>query len=139
MDDFINIFEKPFRPMKELSRQELENEVERWRNLWTWHEEILTYWLTRINTPIKVKMRNFSSVDGVLGQPHFELVSIDIDTTERLYNYNQGLATYETKTVTIPVGQLVDVAFIHNKEVVPEKATGEPLEAVLEEVDSKIS
>jgi len=125
MGDEPNIFERPYRPLKSLSRPELEQEVERWRNLWTWNEELLQYWLTKVRSPIKVKMRNFASVDGLLGQPRFELKSIDIDTIERIYNYARGEATYETKTVTIPINQLIDIAFIHAKDVVREPYGGE--------------
>lgn len=126
-DSFENIFEKPFRPYKDMSRKELEDELERWRNLWTWHEEVLTYWLTKVRSYVKVKLRNFTFIEGLLGQPHFEIKSIDIDTTERIYNYARGEATYETKTVTVPLSQLVDLAFVHVKEVIKEEISGAPL------------
>lgn len=139
MDEYINIFEKPFRPKKEMSRVELETELETWRNLWTWHEDVLQYWLTKVRSAIKVKLRNFTHVEGTLGMVHYELKTIDIDTTERIYNYLRGEAVYETKTVTIPVNQLVDIAFIHDKEVISEKPSGEPSETMLDKIESEIS
>jgi len=133
MSEESSVYEKPFRPTKSMTADELRKEVETWRNIWTWHTDEMQYWFTHVGYPVKIKMRNFTSVEGTLGQCHFDLKSIDINTTERIYNYARGMAVYETKTVTIPISNLLDVAMIHNKNEVKESYEGE-----LKEDNSKV-
>jgi len=38
MNEYESIYEQPYRPVKDMSRSDLELELERWRNLWTWIE-----------------------------------------------------------------------------------------------------
>jgi len=138
-DEIIDIFEKPFRPLEDMSKPELLDEIQRWRNIWTWLEPDTQFWLTKINQEVSVTKRNYKVIQGILGQPHFELVSIDVEWIERIYNYGRGEATYEHKTTTIKLGEMNDFSFIHGKEVKEETFDGKPLEAELEEEDRIIT
>lgn len=131
----VDIFEKPFRPLDTLNKEELQDEVQRWRNIWTWLEADNQFWLTSINQEVSVTKRNYKNIQGILKQPHFELVSIDVEWVERIYNYAMGEATYEYKTTTIKLGEMNDFSFIHSKEVKEEQYDGKPLEKVPAELD----
>ena len=134
-DKIVDIFEKPFRPIDTMTNEELQDEVQRWRNIWTWLEPETQKWLTDINKEVSVTKRNYKVIQGIMGQPHFELVSIDVEWVERIYNYSKGEATYEHKTTTIKLGEMNDFSFIHGKEVKNETFDAKPLEASLEELD----
>ena len=110
-----------------MSIKELKVECQKWRDMWTWDTEELTYWLTHINSEIIVTKRNYAKVQGLLRQPHFELTHIEVDTTERIYNYVRAEALYEHKIATIPVSSIADFAFVLDKEVMKETYTGEPM------------
>ena len=131
----VDIFEKPFRPLDTLSNEELLDEIQRWRNIWTWLEPETQKWLTDINKEVAVTKRNYKVIQGLLGQPHFELASIDVEWVERIYNYGKGEATYEYKTTTIKPSEMNDFSFIHSKEVKAEQFDGKPLEEEAKELD----
>jgi len=134
-DEVVDIFEKPFRPLDTLSKAELQDETQRWRNIWSWLEPETQRWLTSINREVAVTKRNYKLIQGLLGQPRFELVSIDVEWVERIYNYGRGEATYEHKTTTIKLGEINDFSFIHGKEVMEETFDGKPLEREVEDLD----
>ncbi|GAI81065.1 unnamed protein product [marine sediment metagenome] len=134
-DKIVDIFEKPFRPLEALSKAELQDETQRWRNVWTWLEPETQKWLTDINKEVSVTKRNYKVIQGLMGQPHFELVSIDVEWVERIYNYSRGEATYEHKTTTVKLSEMNDFSFIHGKEVKSEQYDGKPPELTDEELD----
>ena len=138
-DEVVDIFEKPFRPLENMSGAEKDDEVQRWRNIWTWLEAETQFWLTSINKEVAATKRNYQKIQGILGQPHFELVSIDIEWVERIYNYGKGEATYEHKTTTIKLGDMNDFSFIHSKEVKAEQYDGKPPIPTDEELDHIIT
>lgn len=131
MDDFVNIYEKPYRDMTKMTKEELSDELGKWRNLWTWLPEDVQYWLTRIRSQIRIVNRSSKNFEGLLGQLHWELTAIDVDSVERNFNYFTNQATYETKTSTVPVSAILFWEFIHAKEVVdePQPRVGESLHA----------
>lgn len=135
MSDEVNMFKQPYRPMKDMARQELETELASWRNLWTWNEESLQYWLSKVGNPVRLTLRNYSVVEGRLGQPHFELKSIDVDWVERVYNYSRQEASYYTQTSTYPLSQLVSFALVLDKEVIAENSNPTPIDEAVNKLD----
>ena len=125
---FDNIFEQPYQPYKKMSRSELEVELTKWRNIWTWVEPDIQFYLTRVNSLVRFVRRDYKSIEGRLGQVHSDIKSIEIDTQEREYDYTQGEAAYLTRTVTCPLSNMADFSFIHTKEVVREDTNGETFE-----------
>lgn len=123
-DNFENMFEQPFRDMEAMSDPELKNELTRWRNLWTWVETDVQQWLTTVGKEVIAVNRRYERIAGLLGQPHFELTSFDIDWIERLYHYVRGEATYETKTTTVKIADLIHFSVVHGKEVMIENVDG---------------
>ena len=119
-----DIFEQPYRPLKDMSRPELEDEINRWRNQWTWVQPDVQFWLSKVRSEMKLVLRNNRILIGRLGTCHFTLDSIELSTTERLYNYSKGEATYETKTVVIGLSALTDYEFMLDREVIKEDVGG---------------
>lgn len=135
-DDFQAFYETPYTPAKDMSRSEVEDELQKWRNLWTWVEADVQWWLTHVGRPCRVVRRDYHSIVGTFGQPHFKLAEIEVNTLEREYNYVKGIATYETKTVVIGLGAIVDYELIEGSESVYEDISGnvvEPKEDLIEE------
>ena len=112
---FTRLYQVGFRPLKELSRSELEDELTSFRNLWTWIDESAKAWLCHIRYHTKLVRRDYSVLKGFLGAPHFKVESVDIDVESEDFDYLNNLKTWEYKTVTIPISQLIDFEFIHNQ------------------------
>ena len=127
--DFTPFFEKPYTPFKSMSRSELEDELQRWRNMWTWIPSDVQWWITHTRQLCRFVRRDFQRHEGLLGVCRWELKTIDVDVVSRDYDYATGKATYEEKTVTVPINQLVDFSLIWNKEERRETIDGqEPVE-----------
>lgn len=131
---YEDMFEKPYKPLKQMSKKQMEKELLQWRNLFTWLEREAQFWLTSVGQEVALKGRDYKVMTGILGQPHFIMDAIDITWVERVYNYFKKEATYLTKTTTVRINQLADYSFIHNKEVREEEYSGAPVEAELDEI-----
>lgn len=116
---FTELYGRQFKPFNKMKREDIEKELEQFRNLWTWMDEELRAFLCHIRYPVILVRRDYKKVQGLMGAPHFELKSLDVDVQEEVINYTKGQLTIETKTVTIPINQLVDYEFIHAQEVMP--------------------
>lgn len=136
MDSFTDLFEKIQKPTKEMSKDELISELTVYRSLFTWCDDELKYWLTHIRQEYHVIRRDYKDIYGLLGQPHFDLRAIDMDVVERIYKYSTGEATYETKTVTIPMSQVVDFELSLGKEVRLETIDGTPIDEAIAEANN---
>lgn len=128
-DEFVNMFERPYRPLADMSLDELRAELERWRNIWTWIESDYQFWLTRIGTRVRFTRRDYKTVEGTLGAIHFNLKEIEVEVVERVYDYARGEATYEDKTVVLPISAIYNYEFLHKEEVLPETISGETRKA----------
>lgn len=102
-----------------MKRDDIEKELLLFRNIWTWVDEEARAWLCHIRQPVNLVRRDYKILKGVLGSPHFDIKSVDVDVEEEITNYHKGTLTIEVKTVTIPINQLVDYEFIHAEEVMP--------------------
>lgn len=126
MNGYADFYEKPYRDMNKMTRPELEYELNQWRNLYTWLDPGVQYWLTKVGEDIRVSLRNGTSFVGKLGAVEYEAKVIRLAVTERLYDYSQGEATYETKDVLCKISDLVGWQFIFSKEVRKEDFQGKP-------------
>jgi len=135
MDSFTDLFEKQQTPLDKMTKDELASELTVYRSLFTWLNDDVKYWLTHIRQEYHIIRRDYKDVHGLLGQPHFKLESIDVDVVERTYKYSKGIAEYETKTVTIPVSQMVDYELSLGKEEVLEQMDGTPISEAVNEAN----
>ena len=137
-DYFGSLYEFQFKDVKKMSKEELQEELTKFRNLWTWVEDTVRYWLTHTRYTVRAVRRDYQAFKGVLGSVHFELKSIDIDVEDENFDWLKGTKTIEWKTVNIPINQLVDFEFIHEEEVVPIKEVEESEEELEEAGELKL-
>lgn len=123
-DNYGQFFEKPYRPLDKMTKDELGKELLQWRNLWTWLDPEVQYWITKVGERVRVTTRNGITSLGTLGLVKFNPLIISVAAMERLYDYSRGEATYETKDVQIKVTDLVSYSFIYNEEVKSETFDG---------------
>jgi len=123
-DDFQQFYETPYAPIKDMSRSEVEDELTKWRNLWTWVEPDVQWWLTHVGAAARLVMRNYHVFSGTLGQPHFKIDQVEINVVEREYDPFQGKATYQTKTVRLGLGAIVSFELVLGEEFAYEDIMG---------------
>jgi hypothetical protein len=123
------------KPFEEMSIEELRSELDRYRKLWTWVEEEVKAWLCHTAYPCAITRRDYHRFIGTQGVVHFKPESVELDVTETEYNYLRGEAVKEVKTVTIPINQITNLEYIHDKEVMPIE---NPLEQGLKEVEDGV-
>jgi len=123
-------FQEQFKDVKSMSEEELIEEVQMWRRLWTWIEEDVKYYLTQIGSPCRVILRNYQGYLGRMLQPHFKLSEVELETVREEFNYEDGHRYMETKVIRTPITQIVHLELISEREVkeetpIPEGASSE--------------
>lgn len=115
MDNEVSIgFEQRFRPLKEMSRSEVEDELQIRRNIWTWLDEDTQRILTMVGKQVRLLTRNNQRYMGRLGAPSFRLEKVEIECDETVFDYNKGLKYVERKVIIIPfcnVYQLEEIIY----------------------------
>jgi len=111
------LYEEQWKPIKELSKQEMAEEIERWRTLWGWVSEDVKYYLTKIGMMCRVIRGNYSGTFGELLQPKFRLSELEVGVREKTYDHNDGKYYMETKIVKLDANRLIDIEFISERKL----------------------
>ena len=111
--DFAPPIRTPSKPLKDMKRQEIENEVLQWRKLWSWIPEDTKTILTKIGTEVAITTRWGKRYVGTLGQPKFDMKEIQLEVFQSEYNYEQGKEFMEHKTIHVPMSALIQLDIIH--------------------------
>ena len=134
MTEESNLYEKKYIPIEDMTAEQIKEELQVFRTLWSWTPEQVRFWLSTLNSAIAVTKRMGENVVGTLGACEFDLKSIEVTGVSRGYNFGKGQATYTDKTTTVPVGMIADYSFINNEEVVNESMDGALTDAKEEDV-----
>ena len=118
MSYFSDLYEPKFEELKKMSKKDMEDELTKFRALWTWLDSETRACLSHIRYPMAVVTREYHRFRGLMGAPHFILDSVDIDVEEETYDFLKKRTTTELKTVNIKVSQFARFEYIHREEVV---------------------
>ena len=121
MSYFIDLFEPTYQELSKMSKKDMEEELTKFRALWTWLDSETRACLAHIRYPMAVVTREYHRFVGLMGAPHFTLDSIDLDVTEETYDFIKKRTTVELKTVNIKVSQFARFEYIHREEVIPDE------------------
>ena len=95
-----------FSPLKKMRKDELIEEVQMWRNIWSWVPSPIKYYVSRTGNTVGLQVRNYHRYLGVLLETHWELKHIEVGVYEKVYDQNDGQYYFERKIVKIPIGQI---------------------------------
>lgn len=107
-------------PVKDLTKQELVDEVEKWRTLWSWTHEDVQYMLTRVGRQIRIITRSNVGHLGTLLQPKFTLSELEVGLTEKCYDPNTGQYFLERKILKIPASAISMMELVEERKVFEE-------------------
>lgn len=107
-------------PVSKIRATELRQREQIWRALWSWLDDEVKFYITRIGSPVRIIRRDYKGSVGELGQVHFDLKEIELTVYEKQFNYNDGKYYFERKTLKIPSSVLAWFEFINTSELAEE-------------------
>jgi hypothetical protein len=113
----------PLPDLSKMTKSELKSECELWRRLWAWVPDEVKYYVARTGKLIGVTQRNYKRYLGVLLETHWDLRSIELGVTDKVYDTVTGKWYYEKKVIRMGVGSLIDMQWI--EERIEEEKLGE--------------
>lgn len=127
-------YETQHQALEEMTVEEMQDEIRKWRAMWSWLDEPVKYHITKIGQLCRYVGRNFKGHLGHFGQPHFQLTEIEMDATEVEYNYDDGKRYLESKTLKIPASNIVQLEFIAEREVTVDVLSARDVQSIPDEI-----
>lgn len=115
LDPVDFLLQSKFPNIKKMSKEQLLQEVEMWRNIWAWIPSEVKYYVARTGQMIGLTMRNYKRYLGTLLATYWDLTDVELGTYEKVYDQISGEAFYEKKVVKIKISNLVDVQWIKKR------------------------
>ena len=106
----------PLPDLSKMSKAELKSECELWRRLWAWVPDEVKYYVARTGKLLGVTLRNYKRYLGVLLETHWDLRSIELGVTDKIYDTVTGKWYYEKKIIRMGVGSLIDFQWIEERK-----------------------
>lgn len=106
-------------PMPEISKMkqaELREECKMWRNVWGWVPPEVKYYVSRVGQQVGLTMRNYKRYLGTLVDSHWDLLSLEIGTVDKVYDAVKDQTFYEKKIVVISTSGIIDYQFIKERK-----------------------
>lgn len=106
-------------PMPELSKmkqKDLKEECQMWRNIWGWVPPEVKYYVARVGQEIGLTMRNYKRYLGTLVDSHWDLLSLEVGTVDKIYDSVRDQTFYEKKIVVISTSAIVDMQWIKERK-----------------------
>lgn len=122
---------------KDMSKQEMAEEIEKWRTLWSWTCEDVKYLLTRVGRLVRVYTRANKGYLGMLLQPRFILDEMEVGLTEKVYDPNTGNYFWERKIIKIPASGISMMELVDERKVF-EELDSTDLQALMVEEESEV-
>lgn len=106
-------------PMPEISKMKLADikaECQMWRNVWGWVPPEVKYYVARVGQEIGVTQRNYKRYLGTLIDTHWDLVSLEIGTVDKVFDAVRDKTYYEKKIVVMNMTSLLDIQWIKERK-----------------------
>ena len=106
-------------PMPEISKmkqKDLKEECAMWRNVWGWVPPEVKYYVSRVGQEVGLTMRNYKRYLGTLVDTHWELLSLEIGTVDKVYDAVRDQTFYEKKIVVMSVSGIIDYQWIKERK-----------------------
>lgn len=138
MEEKKPFFEEPFIPVNKMTKEQLAEELTRWRNLWGWIDMEVKGWLIKVGHTFKFVRRDYRVFFGTLGKTHFDPTLLELDCVVQEKDYIRKAFVTEVETITIPINQLIDweEVYEHTEEPIDER--GDVIEEAEEIAEKKL-
>ena len=96
--------------------ENLVQECRMWRNIWGWVPPEVKYYVSRVGQEVGLTMRNYKRYLGTLVDSHWELLSLEVGTVDKVYDAVRDQTFYEKKIVVISTSGIVDMQWIKERK-----------------------
>jgi len=110
------LIQGPMPQLNKMSKKDLMEEAQMWRNIWGWVPSEVKYYITRMGQTIGLTLRNYKRYLGVLVDSHWELKELEIGTTDKVYDPVDDQTYFEKKIVRINISGLLDMEWIKERK-----------------------
>ncbi|MAF43784.1 MAG: hypothetical protein CMI54_06420 [Parcubacteria group bacterium] len=134
----LPFYERPYTPIDRMTEEERAEELNLWRNLFTWLDPEVMYYLSRVGELCRVSTRSGQTYFGTLGACKYEPLQIVLRVEDRQFDWSTQLAVYEIKDVSVKVSDVINYQFINERNEVLEPQNnndGAGVESALEEIE----
>jgi hypothetical protein len=87
-----------------------------WRNVWSWVPPEVKYYVARVGQEVGLTIRNYKRYLGTLVDSHWDLVSLEVGTVDKVYDAVRDKTFYEKKIVVISTSGIVDMQWIKERK-----------------------
>jgi len=119
-----------YKDLKEMSREELENEVLFWREVFRNLDKNVKEWLLRVGSLVAIIGSDWRRKIGILIDIHFKPEQIEIGVVSKEYDSNTGTYFVEKRIDTFLMNRVIGWQFLAEREEIEVKAA---LEKEIEE------
>jgi len=112
----IYLMKGPMPPIAKMKQKDLKIECEMWRNIWGWVPPEVKYYVSRVGQEVGLTMRNYKRYLGTLVDSHWELLSLEVGTVDKVYDAVRDQTFYEKKIVVISTSGIVDMQWIKERK-----------------------
>ena len=112
----IYLMKGPMPPIAKMKLKDLKVECEMWRNIWGWVPPEVKYYVSRVGQEVGLTMRNYKRYLGTLVDSHWELLSLEVGTVDKVYDAVRDQTFYEKKIVVISTSGIVDMQWIKERK-----------------------
>lgn len=121
---------KEWRPIKSLGVKQLRSELEAWRSLSTWIDDVTRYYLSNMGQMVRIVRRDYKGYLGDFLGAKFILDEVEVGVYDKVYDQNLGRYFQEKKIIKVGEGSVVSMEFIqerHEAIEADEEALGDVL------------
>jgi hypothetical protein len=111
-EDIKELLQGKFPELKKLKLKELREEVQMWRNLWSWIPSAVKYYVSRTGSTVGVTIRNYKRFIGPLLETEWDLKGIELGVYDKVYDQSEGIYYWERKIIKVPIGGIVQFDWI---------------------------
>jgi hypothetical protein len=135
-------------PMPELSKMkmvDIKEECKMWRNLWGWIPPEVKYYVSRIGQDVRLVLRNYKGNLGTLIDTHWDLVSLEVGTIDKIYDSVDDKYYWEKKIMNVSTNAILLIEWIKERksmeafEEETQKAKEAAAESETKELDANAS
>jgi len=112
----IYLMKGPMPPIAKMKLKDLKVECEMWRNIWGWVPPEVKYYVSRVGQEVGLTMRNYKRYLGTLVDSHWNLLSLEVGTVDKVYDAVRDQTFYEKKIVVISTSGIVDMQWIKERK-----------------------
>jgi hypothetical protein len=102
--------------LSKMKQKDLKEECQMWRNVWGWVPPEVKYYVARVGQEIGLTLRNYKRYLGTLVDSHWMLESLEIGTTDKVYDSVKDKYYYEKKICVIKTSSILDVQWIKERK-----------------------